>query len=129
LTDDVAAFFKARRFASKYPGDGYPVFAAAHGKPLSHRNVQRRGFDPARDAAKAKLGKGFTHSDDKPVTFHDLRHAFASRASGRGVPVGVLSAILGHANVGITQGVYVHLYGRDEAEAQYREAMRSDVGK
>jgi len=30
---------------------------------------------------------------------------------------------MGHANVGITQTVYVHLYGRDEAEAQYREAM------
>jgi integrase len=60
------------------------------------------------------------------VTFHDLRHAFASRAASRGVPVGVLSAILGHANVGITQGVYIHLYGREEAEQQYREAMASD---
>jgi integrase len=127
LTDDVAAFFKARRFAASYPGDGFPVFAAAHGKPLSHRNVQRRGFDPARELARERLGKGFTHADDKPVTFHDLRHAFASRAASRGVPVGVLSAILGQANVGITQTVYVHLYGRDEAEKQYREAM--SVGK
>ena len=123
LSDDVAAFFKARRFAASYPGDGFPVFCAPHGKPLTHRAVQRGGFDPARNLAREKLGKGFTHTDGKPVTFHDLRHAFASRAASRGVPVGVLSAILGHANVGITQTVYVHLYGREEAEAQYREAM------
>ena len=94
--------------------------------PLDHRNVQRRRLDPARELARERLGEGFTHDDGKPVPFHDLRHAFAPRAASRGVPVGVLSAILGHANVGITQGVYIHLYGRDEAERQYREAMASD---
>jgi integrase len=35
----------------------------------------------------------------------------------------VLSEILGHTHVGITQRVYLHLYGREEAEQAFREAM------
>jgi integrase len=89
---------------------------------LQHRGVQR-GFDNAREKARKALGKGYSHDDRKPVTFHDPRHAFASRVASRGVPVEVLTSIMGHANVGITQGIYMHLYGREEAEQRFREAM------
>ena len=58
-----------------------------------------------------------------PALGDDLRHAFASRCASHGVPVGTLSAIMGHADAGITQGVYMHLYGREEAERAFREAM------
>jgi hypothetical protein len=37
--------------------------------------------------------------------------------------MGHLSAFMGHANVGITQSIYTHLYGREEAEQAFREAM------
>jgi integrase len=47
------------------------VFASLSGTPLGHRNVLRRGFEPARDAA------GLPSS----LTLHDLRHAAASRLS------------------------------------------------
>jgi integrase len=57
------------------------------------------------------------------LTFHDLRHAFASIAAHRGVPINVLSEVMGHTNVGVTQKVYVHLYGRQEAEEAFRAAM------
>jgi hypothetical protein len=37
---------------------------------------------------------------------------------------------MGHADVGITQTVYTHLYGREEAERAFREAMSGiEVGK
>jgi integrase len=57
------------------------------------------------------------------ATFHDLRHAFASRAAHRGVAVNVLSEVVGHSHVGVTQKVYVHLYGREAAEAAFRAAL------
>lgn len=72
------------------------------------------------------------------LTFHSLRHAFASYAAHRGVPISVLSEVMGHSNIGVTQRVYVHLYGREQAEDQFRTAMagggthdlgRADRGK
>ena len=53
------------------------------------------------------------------LTFHKLRHAFAS------VTMNVLSEVMGHAHVGITQSIYMHLYGRDQAEDSFRNAMTS----
>lgn len=79
---------------------------------LSHRNAQRRAFDLARDHA------GLT----KELTFHSLRHAFASLAHHRRVPLPVVSAVMGHSNVHVTASVYVHLWGRDEAEDAFRAA-------
>lgn len=75
--------------------------------------MQRRAWDPIREA----LGL-----PDK-VTFHQLRHAFASRAKARGVRIDDLSAVMGHSEIGVTQHVYVHLYGRDEMEERFRQAM------
>jgi integrase len=130
LSQDVADSFAALRFAATYPGDEFPVFAMVNGQHLAHRTVQR-GFDRAREVAREVLGKpnAYTHDDGRPVSFHDLRHAFASKAASRGVPVGTLSTIMGHADVGVTQSVYIHLYGREQAEQDYREAMDAEIGK
>jgi integrase len=76
-----------------------------------HRNVQRRAWDPVAENAGLDL------------TFHQVRHGFASRAAHRGVPINVLSEVMGHSDVGVTQRVYVHLYGREEAEERFRQAM------
>jgi integrase len=82
------------------------------------------------DAEAERLGgRAVARRGRRPVSFHDLRHAFASRCASRGVAVGTLSAVMGHANVGITQGVYTHLYGRQEAEQAFRQAMSgAEVG-
>lgn len=42
------------------------------------------------------------------VTFHSLRHSFASRCIEDGVDSKALSEILGHASVKITMDIYVH---------------------
>ncbi len=41
--------------------------------------------------------------------FHDLRHTVASMLLGEGVPITVVSQLLGHANSAITLKVYAHL--------------------
>ena len=52
------------------------------------------------------------------VRLHDLRHTHASHAVMNGVPVPVVSRLLGHSNVGMTMR-YAHLGDREiEAEAE-----------
>jgi integrase len=95
-------------------GDADFVFASRSGKALTHRNVQRRGFDRAAEAAGLE-----------GVTFHDLRHAFASLMIERGVSSTVLANLLGHRSPTTTEGVYVHLFNRQRTDEQVREAMES----
>jgi integrase len=113
LSIDLVAFLRKHKLASKHSQDTDFVFASKTGGPLAHRNVQRRAWEPVRKLAELP--------DD--VTFHDLRHAFASVAASRGVPVTVLSGIMGHSDVGVTQRVYIHLFGREHAEEAFRKAM------
>ena len=69
---------------SHYSKDEEPVFAAKSGKPLGHRNVTRRGFEPAA-----------RHVEIEGVSFHSMRHAFASRMISRGISSTVLAALMG----------------------------------
>jgi integrase len=43
------------------------------------------------------------------VSFHELRHTYASRLAMRGVPMGVIAAQLGHADTRMTERHYAHL--------------------
>ena len=113
LAPHVVAYLRRHRLASKHSRDEDFIFTSRTGTPLGHRNVDRRGFEAARDLAELPTS----------LRFHDLRHAFASRAAHRGVPLNVLSEIMGHTNVAVTAKVYVHLYGRGQAEDAFRAAM------
>lgn len=117
LAPDLVSLLRHRRISSRFSQEHDFVFANSKGRPLQHRNVQRRAFEAARDLAGLP----------KTVRFHDLRHAFASIAAHRGVPVAVLSTVMGHRDVGVTQGVYTHLYNRDAAEDAFRTAMAGGV--
>lgn len=43
------------------------------------------------------------------LTVHDVRHTHATLLLRRGVPVHVVSRRLGHANIGVTLGIYAHV--------------------
>ena len=43
-----------------------------------------------------------------PITFHGLRHTFATRCIELGMDIKTLSEILGHSNVSTTMNIYVH---------------------
>jgi integrase len=103
---------RVQAFAAGRARSEDPVFTSRNGERLGHRNVQRRGFEAARDHAELP----------ESLTFHSLRHAFASLAKHRGVPLDVLSAVMGHSTISVTQNVYIHLYGREEAEEAFRQA-------
>lgn len=49
---------------------------------------------------------GLTGTQGRKVTFHDLRHSFATRAIAAGADVKAVAAVLGHSNAAITLNVY-----------------------
>jgi integrase len=51
------------------------------------------------------------------VRFHDLRHTAASLMLNHGIPVIVVSKILGHSKPSITLDNYGHLYNEMQGEA------------
>jgi integrase len=56
----------------------------------------------------------------KPITPHMLRHYFATRALKNGARIEVISRLLGHSSVAITDQIYVHI-GEQEAEDEARK--------
>lgn len=49
---------------------------------------------------------GLVGTQGKTVTFHDLRHSFATTAISEGADVASVAGVLGHANVAMTLNVY-----------------------
>ena len=76
-------------------------------------------LDPARQRADISLwDRVRREAGIEDVRLHDLRHTMASHAVMNGVPVPVVSRLLGHANVQMTLR-YAHLADRDiEAAAE-----------
>jgi integrase len=82
------------------------VFTTGLGTPLDGNNVRERHF--VRLLEKAGLPR---------MRFHDLRHSAASLLLADGVPVKVVSEMLGHADVGTTLRVYAHVIEGSQAQA------------
>ncbi len=63
--------------------------------------------------------------DVPPCRFHDLRHVCATVLLRAGVPMPVVSRVLGHSNINIT----VDTYGRVTTDWQVHEAMDAAFGR
>jgi len=90
---------------------GGPVFASRTGGRLSHRNVQRRGFDAA--AVDAVI---------EGVTLHDLRHAYGSRLASKGLTARQIADAMGHKSTRTTE-IYIQRFNGEAADELVREAM------
>jgi integrase len=112
LVPSTVAMLRKHRLASKFSTDSDYVFASRSGAPLQHRNLTRRGWEAARDAAGLPQ-----------MGFHQTRHCFASRAIAAGVPVQMLAEVLGHRDPSVTLKVYAHLFDRRRSEDAFRAAM------
>jgi integrase len=79
---------------------------------------ERSGFHIGREAARApqrhraRLRARRSQAGIEGVTFHSMRHAFASRMIARGISSTVLAALLGHESSSITERRYIHLFDR-----------------
>ena len=121
LMPQLAHELRRQRLASPFSDDGDLVFASSGGKTIGHRNLTARGLELA--CGRAALSG---------VTFHVLRHTFASLLIAQGHDPVFVSRQLGHANPAITLRVYAHLFdaarhGRDarrQLEADYSDLLR-----
>lgn len=71
--------------------------------------VDGRWSDPIQISRKWKTlseAFGLVGTQGRAVTFHDLRHSFATRAIAAGADVKAVAAVLGHTNAAITLNVY-----------------------
>jgi integrase len=81
------------------------VFTSEVGTPLDQSNLRRRF---ARLCATAGVGK---------LTPHELRHSAATLLLAQGVPLHVVSEVLGHSSIRETKDVYGHLVAEDSRRA------------
>jgi integrase len=112
LSEEMKTHLAALKLRSPHSKEGDPVFAGRTGKPLGHRNATRRGFEAA-----AK------HAGIEGVSFHSMRHAFASRMIHRGISSTVLAALMGHESSAITERRYIHLFDQLRTDDAVRQAM------
>src|SRR5262249_32013539 len=106
-----------QRLASPRSADDDYVFCTASAKPVSYRDVSRRGLEPGLRAA------GLPH-----LRWHDLRHLAASAMIAQGLSVTDVSRALGHANAAITATTYSHEFERAQRVDRTREAMERAFG-
>lgn len=102
LSDEGSIFF-AQHSVGK---PGALLFTKANGQPWSASDQQR----PILNASLAAL--------TEPITFHGLRHTYASRLAMKGVPLPVIAAQLGHSDTRMVEKHYGHL--RSELRCGYR---------
>jgi integrase len=101
------------RAGSAWQKTGY-VFTTELGMPCEPRNALRALKDAAKQAGLPNIG------------LHTLRHSAAAVMLVNGVPLKVVSEVLGHASIGITGDIYGHVspeVSRD-ALARLSEALR-----
>lgn len=104
LQDRERAFFGPDYHRGDY------VFTFENGRP-PHPDTIRQRFD--RLAAAAGLAR---------ISFHDLRHSYATGALRAGVNPKVLSERIGHANVGFFLQTYAHVLRNDDRDAAAQAA-------
>jgi integrase len=85
------------------------VFTFEDGRP-PHPDTIRQRFDRL---AAAGLSR---------ITFHDLRHSYATGALKAGVSPKILSERIGHADVGFFLQTYAHVITNDDREAAEQAA-------
>lgn len=74
------------------------------------------GLPPRPSALSAALAAFVREHNLPPITFHGLRHTFASMANSARVPMYQISRAMGHANPSITQRIYTHLFDQTHGE-------------
>ena len=79
---------------------------------LNHLNFYRLVFKPA-------VSRANTETEILPpnLTFHALRHTYASLCVAAGIPPLAISRFMGHSKVTTTLSVYTHLFQDDHSDA------------
>jgi integrase len=75
------------------------VFPDTIGKPMNAGNFYRREFQPLLERAGLA---------DEKITFHSMRHTFATTLADKGVHPSTAQKMLGHSDIRMTLAIYTH---------------------
>jgi integrase len=117
LMESLGRQFAGRRLASRHSAAADLVFTTVTGRGVGHRNLTARGLEAARDRAGLP-----------DVTFHTLRHTFASMLIAQGRDPVFVARQLGHTNPAVTLRVYGHLFDAARHAHEARAALNSEFG-
>ena len=85
--------------------DNNLIFATSNGTPFSQSNLMRDFY------------KVLDQSNLPRIRFHDMRHTAASLMINNGIPIVVVSKILGHSKPSVTLNIYSHCVSELQQEA------------
>jgi len=115
ISSEVAATLKEHRkrqaeermaaASGAWRDEGF-VFTTHSGGYLHPNTLYTAYFKPLRERAGVP-----------PIHFHDLRHTYATLALLNGIPVKVVSEVLGHKDIATTLRTYAHVLPGMQAEA------------
>lgn len=89
------------------------VFSDKNFKPLSPANVSKKFKDY------------MVKNGIKDVTFHGLRHTYATLLFESGLPIKTISELLNHTNQSVTENTYIHLV--DKVKTEGKSVMESVI--
>jgi integrase len=117
LMTALARLLRRRRISQRYSTDSEFIFqSAAPRQPMTYKGLLKL-FHGARESAA--LGD---------VTFHALRHTFASILIAQGHDVQFVSRQLGHTKTSTTWDTYVHLFEAQRHAQDARTQLDADYG-
>lgn len=112
LTSELRTSLLAKKLESPFSQDDDPVFASRAGSTLDAHNVRARIIKPAAQAA------------DLPwVSFHSLRHTFASMCFRNGCNAKQVQMLLGHHAASFTLDTYIHAMPEDLPTLEFLDAV------
>lgn len=113
----LAIDLKRAKLASPFSEPRDLVIASETGTAMNPRNLAQRG-----------LSKGVNSSGIEDVTFHALRHTYASILIGQGHDPVYVAAQMGHKKPSVTLDIYGHLFDRVKNAERHRQALDDDFG-
>jgi len=125
MMDELAHTLRKAKMASPFTRPQDPVFATGSRTSLSQRNATRA------------FAKSVDRAELSDVTFHTLRHTFASLLIAQGRDPVFVADQLGHASAKTTLDVYSHLFraarearaARSQLDAEYGALLREGTSR
>lgn len=93
-----------------------PAWASAGERDLVFTNTVGNALDPT-NLIRAAFKPLLARAGVPVIRFHDLRHTAATLLLKEGIPVKVVSELLGHSDVALTLRVYAHVLPDMQAQA------------
>jgi integrase len=101
------------------------VFPTEKGTRLDRNNIRARILRPAIERANRTLEEQGLALLPEGVTFHSLRHTYASLMAEAGVDPAYTKAQIGHTDARFAMSVYTHVGNRREAANARLDALLS----